>query len=75
MYMSDMAFALYVAEQEGWLDTHESKVNRFLKELATAVNPADSEEQIEILYRCGLTPDALTDYDHVRIQEEVERLL
>lgn len=72
---NDMAFGLYVAEQEGWLDTHESKVNKFIKELATAANPTDTNEQNDILYRCGLTENSLSDYDKARIQDAIDKLI
>ena len=66
------AFMLYAMEQEGELDTHESKINKAIKYLSRSYNPEDLLEQYSAFERAGLAPGDLSSADIDRIVREAK---
>ena len=46
--MNDFAFQMYIAEQEGWLDTREGRLNKMRKLLEQGYNIAEAAEESDI---------------------------
>lgn len=65
-----LSYGLYMAEAEGYLDTHESKVQKVLRDVRYRYNMGQEELTIDSDYLepFGLTLDDLTGYDFKRIQ-------
>lgn len=61
--LNDFAFMMYAFEQDGILDTHQGKINRFINELREAGYPTDEAVQAALLNECGLTEYDLSDRD------------
>ena len=61
----DLAYGLFMAEAEGYLDTHESKVQRVLKDIQRLYNEGCGEFIVESNYleNFGLTFEELTGHD------------
>lgn len=61
----NLAYGLYMAEAEGYLDTHESKVQRVLKDIQHYYNEGYEKLTIgdEYLSQFGLTFRELTNND------------
>ena len=71
MNILDPAFGLYAMEQEGYLDTRESKLNRVINFLKQSPNPMDPEEQVKAVYAAGMCPKDLSYEERERITREV----
>ena len=71
MNIMDPAFGLYAMEQEEYLDTHESKLNRIINFLKQSPNPMDPEEQVKAVYAAGMRPEDLSYEERERIIREV----
>ena len=61
----DLAYGLFMAEAEGYLDTHESKVQRVLKDIQRLYREGCGEFIVESGYleNFGLTFEELTGHD------------
>lgn len=46
--MNDFAFQMYIAEQEGWLDTREGRLNKMRKLLEEGYSIAEAAEESDI---------------------------
>lgn len=67
------AFMLYAMEQEGELDTKESKINKAIRLLKSSPDPTDECELYSALDYAGLRPGDVSQYDINRIQREAAR--
>ena len=69
-------YHMYMMEKGGMLNTHASKVNKFIEILkrfaANGYDVNDSEVQGYAFQECGISYEELTDRDIRRIQSEVE---
>lgn len=67
-----LAYNLYMAEAEGYLDTHESKMQRLLREIKNMYDDIDGRGQIlmteDYLEQFGLSWKTLNENDLSRIQ-------
>lgn len=70
----DLGYGLYMAEAEGYLDTHESKVQKVLRDVRYRYNMGQEELTIDSDYLepFGLVLGDLTGYDFERIQRVAE---
>lgn len=64
------AFMLYAMEQEGELDTKESKINKAIQLLKSSSDPTDECELYSALDYAGLRPGDVSQYDINRIKRE-----
>ena len=64
------AFMLYAMEQEGDLDTKESKINKAIRLLKSSPDPTDECELYSALDYAGLRPGDVSSYDIDRIKRE-----
>ena len=69
-----LSYGLYMAEAEGYLDTHESKVQKVLRDVRYRYNMGQEELTIDSDYLepFGLALGDLTGYDFERIQHVAE---
>ena len=67
----DPLFMLYAMEQEGELETKESKINKAIKLLRLSTSPIDECELYSTLDSVGLRPGDVSSYDIDRIKREV----
>lgn len=69
-----LEYALFMAETEGLLDTHESKVQRVLKDVKNRYDAGQGELTVHdgYLEDFGLTFESLSGYDLQRIAKVVE---
>ena len=67
----DLGYGLYMAEAEGYLNTHESKVQKVLRDIRYRYNMGQEELTIDSDYLepFGLTLSDLTSWDFQRIKE------
>lgn len=65
------AFNLYAMEQEGLLETHESKINKIIKSLRARGCPKDTDSWQSAFAEVGYTFNDVTNYDMARISEAV----
>lgn len=65
----DLSYGLFMAEAEGYLDTHESKVQRVLKDIQRLYNEGCGQLTIgdNYLDQFGLRFEELNEYDLRRI--------
>lgn len=72
--MNNSAYWLYMAETEGLLDTHESKVQRILKDLQARRKIQGWPFRVEDGYieKFGLTFEELSGHDLSRIAKMAE---
>ena len=75
MLLNDAAFMLYAMECEGETDTHEGKVNSFIKQLNLSVTPWDTDTQKQLLAASGLRPEDLCPRDLNKIHRETGEYL
>lgn len=70
----DLGYGLYMAEAEGYLDTHESKVQKVLRDIRYRYNMGQEELTIDSDYLepFDLALGDLTGYDFERIQHVAE---
>lgn len=70
----DLGYGLFMAEAEGYLDTHESKVQKVLRDVRYRYNMGQEELTInsDYLKPFGLVLGDLTGYDFERIQRVAE---
>jgi hypothetical protein len=73
----DLSYGLFMAEQEGLLNTHEGKINRVIKEFQKLYRSGcdinSYETQLAIYEKCGLQPNDVTDRDIRKIKEAVRK--
>lgn len=69
----DPLFMLYAMEQEGGLDTKESKINKAIQLLKSSSDPTDECELYSALDYAGLRPGDVSSYDVDRIKREAKR--
>jgi hypothetical protein len=72
-----LEYALFMAEAEGLLDTHESKVQRMLKDLCHFRGKVFNSNiwqfiSIDYLSQFGLCPEDLNTYDKQRMASVLE---
>ena len=76
MFNVGSPYHMYMMEKAGMLNTHASKVNKFIEILksfaANGYDVNDSEVQGYAFQECGISYEELTDRDIRRIQSEVE---
>ena len=63
---NDPGFMMYVLEQEGELDTRQSKLNRAAKMLRNSIDKYRPEIQQSVFCQCGLTNITLDELDYIR---------
>ena len=70
----DLGYGLFMAEAEGYLNTHESKVQKVLRDIRYRYNMGQEELTIDSDYLepFGLVLGDLTGYDFERIQHVAE---
>jgi hypothetical protein len=66
----NLAFNLYMAEAEGYLDTHEGKIKRLLRDLKAVYGKEDYEDIMtdHFLARYNLSVDGLSTPNIMRIK-------
>ena len=71
----DLAYGLYMAENEGLLDTHESKVQRMLKDIQRLYEEGCGHLTVgdDYLSKFGLKFDELTGHDLRRMAIMAEK--
>ena len=74
--MKNLAYWLYMAEEEGYLDTHYSKVSALIKDITKRGMRGETELTLNDIYLCqfGLSLDELTEKDNRRIAKIAHRL-
>ena len=74
--MENSAYWLYMAEEEGYLDTHYSKVSALIKDIEKRATRGETELTLNNTYLCqfGLSLDELTDKDYRRIAKIAHRV-
>lgn len=70
----DLAYGLFMAEMEGHLDTHESKVQKMLRDIQWLYDQGLERFTIndEYLLRFGLKFEELTNHDMQRMAHTAE---
>ena len=68
------AFNLFAMEQEGLLDTTDSLMNRFLKELSTQANPQDPDVYNRVAQSVGLNLSTLTGIQLRYLADEIQKM-
>lgn len=74
--MENSAYWLFMAEEEGYLDTHYSKVSALIKDIEKRGMRGETELTLNDIYLCqfGLSLDELTEKDYQRIAKIARRL-
>lgn len=70
----DPAFNLFALEQEGLLDTHESRICAFINGVRQSYNPRDPHVHAAIADQVGLNLDNLTGQELARIAREIDNM-
>ena len=68
------AFNLFAMEKEGLLDTTDSLMNCFLKELATQENPQDPDVYNRVAKSVGLNLSSLTGVQLRHLADEIQKM-
>ena len=71
--MNNLGYGMYILEQEGYLDTRESKINAAIKDYKDLKRCGilDNSDIDRVLRRYGLSEAALTDAECRKIQTAV----
>ena len=65
----DLAYGLYMAEAEGYLDTHDGKVNRMVKDIEDSLRSGNGVSiDNDFCNQYNLEFDDLTSYDLSKIE-------
>ena len=74
--MENLAYGLFMAEEEGYLDTHYSKISALIKDITKRGMQGETELTLNNTYLCqfGLSFDELTEKDYQRIVKIARRL-
>lgn len=74
--MENLDYYLYMAEEEGYLDTHYSKISALIKDITKRAMRGETELTLNNTYLCqfGLSLDELTEKDFQRITKVARRL-
>ena len=74
--MENLDYYLYMAEEEGYLNTHYSKISALIKDIEKRAMRGETELTLNNTYLCqfGLSLDELTEKDYQRIAKIARRL-
>ena len=74
--MENLDYYLYMAEEEGYLDTHYSKISALIKDITKRARRGETKLTLNNTYLCqfGLSLDELTEKDFQRITKVARRL-
>ena len=74
--MENSAYWFFMAEEEGYLDTHYSKVSALIKNITKRGMRGETELTLNDTYLCqfGLSLDELTEKDYQRIAKVARKL-
>lgn len=74
--MENLDYYLYMAEEEGYLNTHYSKISALIKDIAKRDMREETELTLNDIYLCqfGLSLDELTEKDYQRIAKIAHRV-
>lgn len=75
--MENLDYYLYMAEEEGYLNTHYSKISALIKDIEKRAMRGETELTLNNTYLCqfGLFLDELTEKDYQRIAKIARRVL
>lgn len=75
--MENLDYYLYMAEEEGYLDTHYSKISALIKDITKRGMRGETELTLNNAYLCqfGLSFGELTEKDYQRIAKIAIKLL